>query len=275
MAFPWYGGKYSHLQWLLPLLPENVNAYCEAFGGSAAVLLNRPPAPVETYNDVDGDLVRFFRVLRERPEDLISAIALTPFSREEFAQACAPDSGLSDLEQARRFFVRARQVRTGLAQTASAGRWSFERQNSRRGMSGSVSRWQGTVRQLDAVAARLLRVQFENRPALQIIEQYDTPSTLHYLDPPYLHGTRGDTRAYAQEMNDDDHRALAEVANHAEGLVAVSGYKHELMREFYPSTRWRMITATAKWAHSAKAHRTEGLWVNYDPATGKRLKRRH
>ena len=83
IAFGWYGGKFSHLNWLLPLLPK-AQHYCEPFAGSAAVLLNREPAPVETYNDIDGEVVNFFRVLRDQKEQLIEAIGLTPFSRAEF-----------------------------------------------------------------------------------------------------------------------------------------------------------------------------------------------
>src|SRR6266496_5288127 len=114
IAFGWYGGKYSHLDWLLPLLPQATH-YCEPFGGSAAVLLNREPAPVETYNDIDGEVVNFFRVLREQKEALLEAIGLTPFSREEFQLAISKATeGVSDVERARRFFIRARQVRTGL-----------------------------------------------------------------------------------------------------------------------------------------------------------------
>src|SRR5437588_9825524 len=109
IAFGWYGGKYSHLDWLLPLLPKATH-YCEPFGGSAAILINREPSPVETYNDIDGDLVTFFRVLREQKDVLIEAIGLTPFSREEFELAISsPREGISDLERARRFYVRARQ----------------------------------------------------------------------------------------------------------------------------------------------------------------------
>src|ERR1700689_478651 len=83
IPFGWYGGKYSHLDWLLPLLPT-AHHYCEPFAGSAAVLLTREPAPVETYNDIDGEVVNFFRVLRDDPEGLARLIALTPFSREKF-----------------------------------------------------------------------------------------------------------------------------------------------------------------------------------------------
>src|SRR5438874_13773812 len=111
IAFGWYGGKYSHLDWLLPLLPD-CRHYCEPFAGSAAVLLNRDPSPVETYNDLDGEVTNSCRVLRDEHEELIGRIALTPFSREEFYQACEiPPPDINDMERARRFFVRARQVR--------------------------------------------------------------------------------------------------------------------------------------------------------------------
>ncbi len=141
IAFGWYGGKYSHLDWLLPLLPYTTH-YCEPFGGSAAVLINRKPSPVETYNDIDREVVNFFRMLRDKQDELLQAIALTPFSREELRIASEdPLDGLTDLERARRFFVRARQVRTGLAQTASVGRWAHCKLTSRAGMAGAVSRW--------------------------------------------------------------------------------------------------------------------------------------
>ena len=110
IAFGWYGGKFSHLDWLLPLLPE-AHHYCEPFGGSGAVLLNRSPSPVETYNDLDGEVVNFFRVLREQRDELISQIAFTPFSREEYYFAVSDqDDEISPLERARRFFIQ-RQVR--------------------------------------------------------------------------------------------------------------------------------------------------------------------
>lgn len=95
IAFGWYGGKYSHLEWLFPLLPQT-RQYCEPFAGSGAVLLNRPPSPVETYNDLDGEVVNFFRVLRTSKSKLVEQVGLTPFSREEFARAREPfyyDSG--------------------------------------------------------------------------------------------------------------------------------------------------------------------------------------
>jgi DNA adenine methylase len=261
LAFGWYGGKFSHLEWLLPLLTRTQN-YCEPFGGSAAVLINKEPSPVETFNDIDGELVNFFRVVRNQTSRLVKALSLTPFSREEFANAIGQDqSRLSELERARRFFVRARQVRTGLAQTASLGRWANCRNTSRAGMSGAVSRWLGSVKHLPEIAERLLRVQIENRPALDVIRLYDSPDTLFYCDPPYPHSSRGDSKAYRYEMTDEDHVALAECLRKIEGKAAVSGYRCELLDTLYSD--WRRIEAPNRICHSVKKMRQEVLWTNY------------
>lgn len=263
IAFGWYGGKFSHLDWLLPLLPRTKH-YCEPFGGSAAVLLNREPSPIETYNDIDGEVVNFFRVLRDQTDDLVKAIALTPFSREEFEKAISePTEGLSDLERARRFYIRARQVRTGLAQRASSGRWAHCRLTSRAGMAGAVSRWLGSIDALPEIAQRLLRVQIENDEAIKVIKRYDSEETLFYCDPPYPHESRGDNNAYGYEMTDDEHRELAHVLHNVKGKVALSSYHCDLMDELYSD--WQYIEAPVKNCHSVKKPRIEVLWVNYDP----------
>lgn len=263
IAFGWYGGKFNHLHWLLPLLPS-CHHYCEPFAGSAAVLLNREPSPVETYNDIDGEVVNFFKVLREYPDDLVRMIGLTPFSREEFHRAVEVDpSSLPELERARLFYVRARQARTGLAQTATLGRWANCKNTSRAGMSGAVSRWLGAIDSLPEIAERLLRVQIENRPAIELIQLYDSPNTLFYCDPPYLHSTRGDDKAYAYEMDEDEHRRLAETLRRCKGKVAVSGYRNDLMDNLYDG-RYR-FDAPPKKTHSIKELRQEYLWMNYKP----------
>jgi len=264
IPFGWYGGKFSHLDWLLPLLPA-CHHYCEPFAGSAAVLLNLPPSPVETYNDLDGEVANFFRVLRDQKDALIEAIGLTPFSREEFALACKLDPALPPLERARRFYVRARQVRTGLAQTASIGRWANCKNTSRAGMSGVISRWLGAVEDLPAVAERLLRIQIENRPAVDVIRLYDSPQTLFYCDPPYVHDTRGDAKAYGYEMTDDQHAELAHVLNHVQGMVALSNYQCALLDKLYPAPRWRKTLSGPRTNHATKGRRVEVLWTNYNP----------
>src|SRR5262249_36852550 len=253
-AFGWYGGKYSHLNWLLPLLPKTTH-FCEPFGGSAAVLINREPSPVETYNDLHSEVVNFFRVLRDQKEVLIEAIGLTPFSREEFEMACeGPTTGLSDLERARRFYILARQVRTGLAQKASTGRWAHCLLTSRAGMAGAVSRWLGAVEDLPLIAQRLLRVQIEHDSAINVINRYDSEETLFYCDPPYPHGSRTDKNAYAYEMTDEQHEQLADILLNVKGKVALSGYHCDLLDTLYRD--WYCVEAEAKMVHSVKQERT-------------------
>jgi DNA adenine methylase len=265
IVFGWYGGKFSHLEWLLPLLPQ-AHHYCEPFAGSGAVLLNRKPSSVETYNDIDGEVVNFFRVLRDQPDELARAIALTPFSREEFHRAIAglptdTPKAKRELERARLFYVRARQARTGLAQTATLGRWANCRDTSRAGMSGVVSRWLGGIEGLSEIGERLIRVQIENRPAADVIRLYDGSDTLFYCDPPYLHTTRGDSKAYGFEMDEQEHIDLAAILHGCKGKVALSGYRNKLMDRLYKD--WRRFDAGAKQCHSVKKMRQECLWMNY------------
>lgn len=271
IVFGWYGGKFSHLDWLLPMLPD-CHHYCEPFSGSGAVLINRSPSPVETYNDIDGEVVNFFRVLRDNYEELIRSIALTPFSREEYYLAIYDSQeNISDVERARKFYIRARQTRTGLAQTASLGRWANCKDTSRSGMSGVVSRWLGSITALNDVAQRLLRVQIENRPALDVIKLYDSKDTLFYCDPPYLHATRGDTNAYSFEMDEEQYREFAKVVNKCKAMVAISGYDHPLMNELFKPGDWYKVQGPDKTIHSTKGKRAEILWTNYCPRQQKSL----
>jgi len=265
IAFGSYGGKYVHMDFILPHLPIDAEHFCDVYGGSAAVLINRIPAKVETYNDLDTELVNFFAVLREQPDDLIRSIGLTPFSRAELVKACGSSENLSSLERARRFYVRARQTRTGLAQTSSEGRWAHCVLTSRAGMAGAVSRWLGAVEGLPQIAQRLQRVQIENAPALEVIRRYDTPKTLFYLDPPYVHDRRGDSSAYGHEMPDQDHRDLAAALHALKGRAVLSGYRCDLYDDLFGD--WRRADAPEKICNSSKSVRRESLWMNFDPTS--------
>lgn len=265
IAFGWYGGKFSHLDFILPNLPNGETHFCDVFGGSGAILINRKPAPLETYNDLDSELVNFFEVLRNRSDELIRQIGLTPFSRGELVKACTPEPDLSDLERARRFYVRARQTRTGLAQTSSEGRWAHCVLTSRAGMAGAVSRWLGAVDALPEIAQRLLRVQIENVPALEILSRYDDKKTLFYLDPPYVHESRGDSNAYGNEMSNWDHVQLAHALHSIRGRAVISGYRTSLYDELFLD--WRRVDAAEKVINSSKGTRQECLWMNFEAKT--------
>ena len=265
IAFGWYGGKFSHLDFLIPLLPTDATHFCDVFGGSAAVLLNVGPYPVETYNDIDSEVVNFFQTLRNQHGKLVKAIGLTPFSREELALACQPAKNLSKLERARRFYIRARQTRTGLAQTSSKGRWAHCVLTSRAGMAGAVSRWLGSVEGLSEIAQRLQRVQIENAPAIEVIQRYNTLETLFYLDPPYVHSARGDTSAYGFEMTDEEHRELAECLDGIHGRAIISGYRTKLYDHLFRD--WHRVDAVERRCSSVGTMRQESAWLNFAPPT--------
>lgn len=265
-SFPYYGGKLSHLDFLQSHLPYT-ERYIEPFGGSAAVLLNREPSPVETYNDIDGDMVNFFRVLREQPDELIRQLELTPHSREEFETAREPKESIDDIERARRFFVRVSQGFNALSSADRTG-WSYNIGDSRRNRSLVISSREGYVSGLDLVADRLSRVQIENRPAVDVIETHDHEDALFYCDPPYTPDARRTTmseRGYGFEMDEEEHRELASVLHQCDGKVAISNYESELLRELYPD--WTVIIdeERASVSSSRSTSNAEILIMNYDP----------
>jgi DNA adenine methylase len=265
IAFGYYGGKYSHLDWLLPLLDiHDATQYCEPFGGSAAVLLNRKPVHIETYNDLDGEVVNFFRVLREQREELVDQLTFTPFSRYEYLQALKVDEPMTNLERARRFYIRARQSMMAQAQSATAGRWAYSVATEG---GTAVPRWINGVPKLIEVAKRLAEVQIENLPGLEVIARYDSLTTLFYVDPPYVMSTRPGGTQYSNELSDKDHEGLAEVLHRCKGFVAVSGYDSGLYRDLYAD--WHMHTARARvsFASQNRSLRQEVLWTNYNPKT--------
>lgn len=264
IAFAYYGGKQRLLSDLLPLLPK-ADHYCEPFAGSAAVLLNRAPSPIETLNDLNGDIVNFFRMLRDQPADLIGRLELTPYAREEFYEAWEPTD--DPTERARRFFVRAVM---DYAKAGAKKDRSFSTNATYDRSQFCYAPWNmlKKVEGLGDIVQRLRMVQIENRPAIQLIRKYDRPRTLFYCDPPYLPETRTSSADYAHEMSDDDHHELAEALNSARGFVALSGYDSPTMDQLYPPRRWhktRFKMRRLPMSRTGTRRKQEVLWTNYDP----------
>ncbi len=246
-ALRYYGGKWRQANWIISQLPPHYT-YVEPFGGGAGVLLQKPPATFEVYNDLDSNVVTFFRVLRTREQELVRAIELTPWSREELRKAYESYNG-DDLEIARRFYVRCWQSYGHLH-----GGWRY--QHSDNGYS-IVEQW-NKVDYLYRIARRLKKVQIENGDALRIIERYDTPRTLFYVDPPYVHDTRYRKNGYAHEMTDEQHRQLATRLNGIQGMAIVSGYHSDLYDEIYRD--WHTVEKTT--GTNGNVSNTEVLWLS-------------
>lgn len=255
----WYGGKHHLAAKIVALLPEH-HTYVEPFGGAASVLLNKEPAKVEVYSDLDGRLTRLFRVLRDRGDELRLRLALTPYSEVEFHHAGWPHP--DEVELARRDFVRWRQSLGG-----RGGHFSFTRHRSRRGMADVVSAYLSAIDDLlPAVVGRLRAVQIVCRPAAEVIRYWDAHDTLFYCDPPYLPETRaaGARDVYAVEMGVQDHLDLAAELHACRGRIALSGYPSPLYDELYRG--WRVVTFDVA-NHAAKAaekrRQTECVWLNW------------
>jgi DNA adenine methylase len=227
-------------------------------------LLRKPPAQFEVYNDLDGEVVNFFQVLRTRPDELVRAITLTPYARLEVERAHEPAG--DPLEQARRFYVRAwQQHHPGRAHMRTG--WRRQKQPNR-GKS-VVDDWNDTGGLWD-VAGRLKAVQIECDDGLAVIAHYDTSDTLFYVDPPYLGETRSERwrgKAYVHDMpGEAEHRRLAETLAGIEGMVVVSGYPSALYdEELYAG--WQKVTLSTLDALAQPT--TERLWLS--PAASARL----
>lgn len=215
---------------LLPL-PEHYT-YVEVFGGAATLLFAKEPSSVEVYNDIDGGLVNFYRVLQDKygfADDgklLFDMLRLTPHSRKEymFCRAHWNDEGIDEVEKARRFFVVMHQSFSG---GTTAG-WRFCKTDSSMGMSAATNRWLSAIDRLPEAIDRLRLVQIDGEDFTKSIKRYDKPETLFYLDPPYIHTTRVDQKSYANEMDNLAHQALVEALLPIEGMAILSGYDHEI-----------------------------------------------
>lgn len=261
----YHGAKWRLAPWIASHFPPRaaVDVYAEPFCGSASVLMRIERSPIEVINDRDGDVVNFFRMLRERPEELIRQIELTPFARSEWETAGEPTD--NPMEQARRFYLRSYGSISGPTAQWRSG-WRRQKRLARKadgtGAMSSAARVFANVSHLHVVAARLRGVFIEQGDALKIIGDFDGERTLHYVDPPYPAGTRKawKTTAYLHEMSDEQHREMAAVLNGCVGMVVLSGYGCELYDELFPATSWATFSRSAR--TNGRGSAVETLWLN-------------
>ena len=243
--------------WIIAKMPPH-RQYTEAFGGAASVLLQKNRVQAEIYNDLDSELVNLFRVVRDCGQELLEKLQLTPFSRLEFEESYR--SVDSPLEQARRTVVRSF---LGFGSAAACGaNTGFRSQTHGSGGYSGID-WRRLPTHLAAVIERLRGVVLENCEALDLLARHDAPTTLHYVDPPYVLSTRKQknpycSKGYRHEMKDEDHIALAAVLRGLSGMVMVSGYRCDLYRDLYRG--WHRLQRKSL-ADGARP-RLECLWFN-------------
>ncbi len=259
--FSYFGGKQTLAARLVQILPVR-RVYIEPFFGSGAVFFAKPRGDHEIINDRDGEIVNFFRVLRDSPEELQIACHLSPYARDEWSACADLPEGITPIERARRFWVRISQ--SFGAKTIDTG-WS--RSVSRTPQAATIARRLGMFA---GFAERLSRVTIENYNAVDLIDRMACKDSVIYADPPYVHKTRigiskrprGD---YAYEMTDQDHRRLAESLRATPAAVVLSGYDSGLYRELYGD--WQridvdVVTSVGSRPGSKLQTRTECIYLN-------------
>lgn len=250
------GAKWRIADWILERMPPHVG-YVEPFFGSGAVFFNKQKSTIETINDLDGSIVRFFRVCRDKPEELSRAIALTPWSREGFLQSDFCDEQTDDVEAARQFLVRCWQT-FGARVRRNTG-WRHSKGKTDNYGPDNPKIWARLPEIVPEVAQRLLEAQIDNRSALDVIRDNNGPKVLIYADPPYVKSTRtlnGDQ--YRHEMTDTEHEMMLKALLAHRGTVLLSAYDCEMYRDMLAG--WTMETIQTKAERGAL--RTECLWSN-------------
>ena len=247
----WHGGKWRLAPWIISHFPEH-RVYVEPFGGAGSVLLRKSRSYAEVYNDLDGEAVNLFRVVRDRGDELRELLELTPFARTEFIESYEPSS--DPLEQARRTCARSFM---GFGSNSHNRKTGF-RSNSNRNGTTPAHDWANYPAALDAIIERLRGVVIECRDAKEVIAAHDSHETLIYVDPPYVAGTRDKGSDYKFEMSDSDHIDLAMFLSDAKGMVIVSGYESKIYDDIYRG--WKKVTRAAL-ADGARK-RVEALWIN-------------
>jgi DNA adenine methylase len=254
MRYP--GGKYKLAQWVISHFPAH-ETYVELFGGAASVLMRKPRSIGEVYNDLDGDVVSVFRVLRNREQaaELARLLALTPYANKEYRLAYEPSD--DPIERARRMIFRSFAGHGSDSVTRAHAGFRGHR-NKDSGVT-AAQEWAGFSDEIAIFTERLQGVCIEQREALKLIPVFDRTDTLFYADPPYLQSTRSARSVkYRYEMTDADHIELAEALHQIRGMVIVSSYPSELYDRLY--TDWRCVQ---KNHHAQNALKTiECLWLS-------------
>jgi DNA adenine methylase len=252
----YHGGKWRIAPWIISYFPPH-RVYVELFGGGGSVLLRKGRSHEEIYNDLDGEIVNVFRVVRDSGKELQRRLSLTPFARKEFTLSFEPSD--DPIEQARRTIVRAfmgRSPRAATLKLIPCVQPSFRSNTEDRGITEPVL-WRKYPDALNAIIERLQGVVIENRNAIMLINQHDGDNTLFYADPPYVHSTRKTREAYRFEMSDGEHIKLAEELNRSAGAVIVSGYNGGLYNELYRG--WKECRRNV--LSDGGSPRTEVLWM--------------
>lgn len=261
IAFNYFGGKFSYVDDIYPYFPLNFDHLIELFGGSLAVSLNYQDKCIITANEINSDITNFFNVLRDHTEELIEKLELTPVSNLEYLNSWEYHK-TDKVENARRFYVRARQSFYGLGAQRKNKGWHMAKMNNTCYRGETVSRWNNSFEKLKEVA-RIISSNFQisNFSYEICIDKIDFEEAFFYVDPPYPLESRASSNDYKFEFSDDDHRELSERLHNIKGKAMISGYNCELLNNLYSD--WEKVVLKTKRNNYRKTPVQECIWFNY------------
>lgn len=246
---PWIGGKRRLAGEILPLFPEHT-CYVEPFAGAAALYWLKTPSDVEVLNDINGDLVNLYRVVKHHLEEFLRQFKWALVSRQIYtwAQSTPPES-LTDIQRAARFFYLQKLSFGAKVQGQSFGTAT---------LSPPKLNLIRLEEELSAAHLRLAQTLIEHGDWSAVIERYDRPHTLFYCDPPYW-----ETEGYGVEFAIGEYERLATLARSIQGVMIISVNDHPEMRRVFAGLTQRTIEIAYTLGGSAKpAQRTELLLIN-------------
>ena len=269
-AVQYYGGKWKIAGWVTQYFPRH-RTYVEPFGGGGNVLLRKVPSREEVYNDLDKTIVNFFKVLRDpaKAEELRRRLYLSLMSRTDYQEASRNLQEGDDIERARRLVILSSfgfgTVALGKEKNGNAPTgFRIFGHAEKKGLHAIRSRWMSWPSYIPIYTERLRTVLIENKPAIELIQEWDKPDTLFYVDPPYLADTRvTNATDYSHEMTRKDHIELAKVLRRIKGMAIVSGYESNLYSKIYAG--WRLVrhkTHTFSGKKNNESARMECLWIS-------------
>ncbi|MDO9001376.1 MAG: DNA adenine methylase [Bacteroidota bacterium] len=258
----YYGGKQTLLKYLLPLIPEH-RMYCEPFFGGGAVFFAKPKSEVEVINDINGEIVNFFKVIKTKFPELQKEIKATLHSRELYRNAMVvyahPDL-FTDVKRAWALWVLTNQGFAGMI-----GSWGFGKDDSKE--AALANKRDAFTKEYED---RLTKVQVENNNAIKVINRCDDKETFIYADPPYIGSDQGHYKGYSES----DYRELLDALAKVKGKFLLSSYPSKILATYIKKYKWKVQKVTKNVAvtkHTDKV-KTEMIVMNYDPAKMKAFK---
>lgn len=245
----YYGGKWNAAAWIIENFPKHT-VYVEPFFGGGSVLLQKPRSKREIVNDLDDEITNLFKCARDHGPALKAILKYTPYARTEY-ENCAELCKIP-IEQARRTIVKSYMgIGDSITNTNNGFRQSKDANTC------NAKSWTNYVDAFDELIERLQGVMIENRDYKKVMDYYDAPDTLFYLDPPYVRSTRNIKHTYTIDWTDEAHIELVEFLQDIKGMVVLSGYDSPI----YESLSWRKVHKD--FTTNAKGSRTETLWINH------------